>query len=150
MLLLEKEMKLTDKETQTNVKLPFEMEESLKKLRIDFSYDPAMSSDAAAHAQVQNAIEKYVFEEAAFEDYVVENYLPVENFITLSLSKNGHYLGGHHNKAKKQTVLISHEEASLGFWPTQIEPAVWELQLNCHCIASREVQVNVKIEGMVQ
>lgn len=148
MLLLEKEIHLTDKDTQTNIKLPFEMEEIFDKLRITFSYGPETSRDEAARAQVKEAIEKYVFDGAPEEDYLIESFLPVENFITLSLSKDGQYLGGHHNKAKKQTVVISLEEASLGFWPARIEPAEWELQLNCHCIASKEVDVKVKIQGV--
>lgn len=147
MIFIKKKLELTDQQTQTNIKIPFEIQEDYKKLVIHFDYGPDFSSDEAAQSQVQEAIQKFVFDGSPKEDYIVANYLPIENFITLSLSKNGNYLGGHHNKAKEQTVSLSSNQASLGFWPTTIEPSKWELQLNCHCIASKKVEVNIRIEG---
>lgn len=148
MIILEEDYELTDQQTQTNIKIPFNVSEPFEKLLVHLNYGPEWSSDIAARKQVQNAIDSYLLEGATAEDYIIENYLPIENFITLSISKNKEYLGGHHNKAKHQTVEISAKTASLGFWPTTIEPADWELQLNCHCLASEKVQVKIMIEGM--
>lgn len=148
MELFNKSFTLTPKVTQTNIKIPFLLPQHFIALKISFKYGPKFSTDPAAKAQVKEAIEKYVFAGSPAKDYIVENYLPVENFITLSLSKDGNYLGGYHNKADKQDVFISPEGASLGFWPTEIAPGAWELQLNCHCIASEKLQAEVRIEGM--
>lgn len=123
MILLEENYELTDNQTRTNVEIPFEMTENYTNLQVHVSYGPDWSSDSAARKQVREAIEQYVIDGAPEEEYIVENYLPIENFITLSMSKDKQYLGGHHNKMKQQTIEINEESASLGFWPTKIESA---------------------------
>lgn len=146
MSLLKEKYQLSAEDTQTNIKIPFLISNEFRQLKIFFEYGPEHSSDEAARKQVEKAIEKYVFDGAPEEEYIVENYLPVENFVTVSLSKNDNYLGGHHNKSKQQIVTITEKSASLGFWPTEITPGEWELQLNCHCIASEELEATVRIE----
>lgn len=135
---------LSYKDNKKNVSIPFHLPKSAKKLRIFFSYTPSHSEDAIAKAQVEEGLKRYSLED--YKDERIEDYLPIENFITLSLSLNGEYLGSHHNKAKRQEVVLTAEEASLGFKPTEIASGDWELQLNCHCIASENVQVEIKIE----
>lgn len=135
---------LSHKDNKKNISVPFKLLSSAKKLRIFFNYAPSHSDDAIAKAQVEEGFKKYSLED--YKDEKIEDYLPIENFITLSLSFNGEYLGSHHNKAKQQEIVVTAEEASLGFKPTEIAAGDWELQLNCHCIASEHVQAEIKIE----
>lgn len=146
MEVFSKQITLTNKDTKTNVAFPFVLDREYAELIIHFEYDPAFSSDETARKQVQEAIDQYVLEEESPEAFNVNTYLPVENLITVSLSKNGQYLGGHHNKAKSQTIRINKEKAGLGFWPAKIDTADWEVQLNCHCIASKELDVSLTVE----
>lgn len=148
MELLNEVFELTHNDTKTNIKIPFEVPQNYTSLQIHFTYGPKFSRDQAAHEQVQEAIANYLFPASPALDFEVETYLPVENLVTLSLSKNGDYLGGHHNKMAQQKVMISNEAASVGFWPTAIEKAEWELQLNCHCAASNLLTARVRIEGI--
>lgn len=135
---------LSHKDNKKNIGVPFKLEASAEKIRIFFSYGPSHSDDEVARAQIVEGFEKYALED--FTEEIIEDYLPIENFITLSLSFNGEYLGSHHNKAKQQEIVITAEEASLGFKPTEIAAGNWEVQLNCHCIASENIQAKIKIE----
>lgn len=146
MEILDLTIQLDATKTQTNFKIPFKVPQSAEKLVIHFHYSPNQSRDDVAIAQLERAISKYALAGYSTEQLQVEYYLPVDNLITLSLTKNGQYLGAHHNKSNNQTIIISQETASHGFWPIIIESAQWELQLNCHCIASHMVQANVRIE----
>lgn len=145
-VILNQNDQLSGRDTQTNYKIPFQITKPAHQLTIFFQYGPDWSDDHVAQHQVAAAIERYVLPGAPQAELDVANYLPIENFITLSLSKDGNYLGAHHNKAKSQQIQLSAQTASLGFWPVPIAPGEWELQLNCHCIASERVDVQVRIE----
>ncbi|UUX33471.1 hypothetical protein [Fundicoccus culcitae] len=134
-------------DTQTNIKIPFELNQTYTQLTIYFNYSPNKSSDDVAISQLEEAVVKYALPGSRPEDYQVANFLPVDNLITLSLSKNGRYLGAHHNKSNDQTIVISAASASHGFWPVDVDAGRWELQLNCHCVASKVVKANVRIEA---
>lgn len=146
MKIFEIELELSAFDTQSNIQLPFIVKDNYTTMAIYFTYSPNKSNDYIAKEQVRQALEKYSLPGASAEELKVNNYLPVDNLITLSLSKNGQYLGGHHNKSNDQKIILSEKEASHGFWPVKIEPASWELQLNCHCIASKHVDAKVRIE----
>lgn len=146
MILYEKIIAISDKDTQTNIKIPFEINQHADVLKVQFSYGPGWSDDYIAQQQVKEAIHRYLPKGADDEAKNIINYLPIENFITVSLSFENQYLGAHHNKAKNQTILINHTSHSPGFNACAINPGFWELQLNCHCIASELVEVKVRIE----
>lgn len=146
MNLIERKIALSDKHTKTNFKIPFEIDHQANALKIYFSYGPGWSASYIAQQRVKEAIDHYVVNDFDEESKNIENYLPIENFITVSLSFENTYLGAHHNKAKDQTILINHTNPSPGFNACAIKPGSWELQLNCHCIASELVEVEVRIE----
>ncbi|XJS10722.1 hypothetical protein ACF3NG_00160 [Aerococcaceae bacterium WGS1372] len=146
MKIFEMDLDLSAFDTQSNIKLPFIVKDNHTSMTIYFTYSPDKSCDYIAREQVRVALDKYKLPDATAEDLRVKNYLPVDNLITLSLSKNGQYLGGHHNKSNEQEIILSEQATSHGFWPVKIEPANWELQLNCHCIASMQVVAKVRIE----
>ena len=146
-VLLDKDFRLSGGDTQTNIKLNFTIEEAFNFLQINFTYSPGQSSDQVAQDQVKEAIQKYSLTQGARDQAKVEDFLPVDNFITLSLAKDGHYLGSYHNKSKIQEILLSREDASLGFWPVDHLSGQWEVQLNCHCIASNALSASLRIEG---
>ncbi|MBA5728931.1 hypothetical protein HW423_03925 [Aerococcaceae bacterium INB8] len=148
MSIFELDLRLGEYDTQTNVKIPFEIRNKYSELIIHFSYNPDKSKDDVARRQVEDALRKYDQADFASAKRLAYDHLPIDNLITLSLSKNGKYLGAHHNKSNDQEITINNETASFGFWPVEVEPADWELQLNCHCIASKEVEANIRIEAI--
>lgn len=144
-MILERDFQLSGKDTQTNIKLPFFIEGGCHVLKIEFHYGPGQSCDQEARDQVREAIHKYSLTESDKDQAKIEDFLPVENFITLSLSREGEYLGGYHNKDKDQEIVITREFASLGFIPVDQLSGHWEVQLNCHCIASDNLQAGLRI-----
>lgn len=148
MSIFELDLRLGEYDTQTNIKIPFEIKNKYSELIIHFSYNPDKSKDDVARRQVEDALRKYDQADFASAKRLAYDHLPIDNLITLSLSKNDKYLGAHHNKSNDQEITINNETASFGFWPVEVEPDNWELQLNCHCIASKEVAANIRIEAI--
>ena len=148
MSIFELDLRLGEYDTQTNIKIPFEIKNKYSELIIHFSYNPDKSKDDVTRRQVEDALRKYDQADFTSAKRLAYDHLPIDNLITLSLSKNGKYLGAHHNKSNDQEITINNETASFGFWPVEVEPADWELQLNCHCIASKEVAANIRIEAI--
>lgn len=146
MKIFEMNLELSAYDTQSNIKIPFQLKENYSSMSIYFSYLPNKSNDYVAREQVKAALRKYGLDVNSPEGLKATNYLPIDNLITLSLSKNGQYLGAHHNKLHVQEVHLSKAGASKGFVPVTIEPAMWELQLNCHCVASKIVEASIRIE----
>lgn len=146
MIIIEKIIHLTDEDNQTNIHFPFNLDKTYSEIIIYFSYSPAYSRDQVAIQQIKSAIDTYIPDNVPNADKQIESYLPVENFITISLSTDKKYIGNHHNKKKEQIIRISQDGATHGFWPTRINEGFYEIQLNCHCIASESVTVDLKVE----
>lgn len=136
---------LSHKDTKTNISIPFYLDKEATKIRVFYSYSPKFGEGEIAKEMVLKGLEKYA-DNFSEKDRDVEAHLPIENFVSLSLFKNDEYLGSFHNKARRQEVIITKDLASSGFWPTDISSGLWELQLNCHCIASEQITVKVRIE----
>jgi hypothetical protein len=143
--VFEKAITLTEKDHQTNVKLPFVVENPASKLIVNFQYTPKHAEDQQAYSKVEQALSKYVPQEEQKKWGTVTRYLPLENLVTISLSYEDEYIGAHHNKATTQEAIISPAFSSKGFLKKAIEPGCWELQLNVHCVASRKIEVSVAI-----
>ena len=92
MKIFELDLKLGEYDTQTNVKIPLGIRNKYSELVIYFTYSPNNSKDDIARRQVEDALIKYDVANYASAKLLASNYLPVDNLITLSLSKNGTYL----------------------------------------------------------
>lgn len=137
---------LTELQNKSNIRIPFNVPKGAYELHISFQYDPSQSSDAVAIKQIVAAKNIYPRTESEKIDVILNKVLPIDNLLTLSLSKDGRYLGGYHNKNNDISLIINEDYASLGFETARIEPAEWELQINCHCIASKCIHIKLKIE----
>lgn len=144
-IILEKELRLSEKDHQTNIVIPFQLNQTAEKLVIDFSYDPPEVDEEAARIQIRQALEQFVPETDQKKWGNVDRYLPLQNLITLSLTYEKQYVGAHHKKDNHQIIIISKQEASKGFIKRTAEAGEWEIQLNAHCIGSESVTVNVYV-----
>src|SRR5699024_11486949 len=106
MIIFKLELRLGKYDTQTNIKIPYEIKNKYSELIIHFSYNPDKSKDDVARRQVEDALRKYDQADFASAKRLAYDHLPIDNLITLSLSKNGKYLGAHHNKSKNKKLQI--------------------------------------------
>ena len=145
--LLKKEFVLTEKDEKTNVLLPFEVNEDLTQLCIEYSYSPKTLEDAEI---TKEKVKKNIQTDAPFNvsDYPSwESFAPLKNLITLSLDSPLGYLGAAHRQAPQQKHIISKEYSSVGFERTEIEKGKWCLTLNVHAIVTEKVEFSVVIWG---
>lgn len=148
-VLLERVYKLSEKNSRTNLYIPVKLDLSYDRLLIDFEYNPKYIDVEEAREIIEKSLQYYI------PDYIpedkmgiygnVENYLPLENLITLSLDHNGNYMGAHHCKESVQNIVISKTESTKGFSKQQISKGVWDIQMNLHCIVSKELNLKIKI-----
>lgn len=143
--LVKRALVLTETDHQTNIKIPFVIENEADQLIIDFSYSPASAEDSAVYEKVQKALYSYVPLEERKKWATVDRHLPLHNLVTLSLSHDGQYIGARHRKATEQTIRISETGSSKGFLKHKINKGFWEVQLNVHCVASEKVYLQLLI-----
>lgn len=141
MQVLRKTLKVNAKQNKTHITIPFHLSQNFNNLIIFFNYCPRKSSDQEAINQLIQ-----LYETNGWDISEVTDHLPVENFLTLTLRKNKNFIGTYHNKANRQKIFINSENASLGFEKTSIEEGDYEVLLNCHSVASEEIDVNIIVE----
>ena len=79
-----------------------------------------------------------------------ESFLPVKNLITISLDKDGVYLGNAHRWATTQEHLISVNQVSRGFLPPEKMEGEWHGMLHLHEILSEKCSGHLIVEGGIQ
>lgn len=144
-VIQEQSLNLTEKDHQTNILIPFKIDEKAKKLEIAFSYAPEIAAEEYALKKIEKALQRYVPDEEKKKWGSVKRYLPLRNFITLSLMFEDEYIGAYHNKKTIQEVIISDSFSSKGFLKHSIDSGQWELQLNAHCIVSEKIEAVIAI-----
>lgn len=144
-IILAKELKLSKKDHQTNIAIPFQVYQAAEKLVIEFSYDPQEVDEVAARIQIEKALKDFVPETEHKKWGNVDRYLPLQNLITLSLTYKNEYIGAYHKKDNHQIIILSKKESSKGFTKRTIESGEWEIQLNAHCIGSEDVTVSLYV-----
>lgn len=143
--ILEKQIIIRPKDNQTNTPLRFQLDRSYERLIIRFQYGPAYASSEEALPLIRENLRRYLPPDQVMDEAMIRRFLPLENLVTLSLAHEGQYLGARHTKERVLTVVISPEEASLGFPAIPIQAGEWELQLNVHCVASKQLESIVRI-----
>lgn len=142
---IEKTILITPEDNQTNICIPFILEHDFEMLEILFKYGPAFATDEEALPFIMKMLPRYVEKKVTPE--LAQQYLPIENLVTLSLAYEGQYLGARHTKERDQKVVLSKAHTSLGFSEIYIQKGEWELQLNVHNNCSPELTAYVVIEA---
>ncbi len=142
MLIFEKEVILSEKNDKTNIYFKFNTPKGISKLLIDYSYSPKrLESKEKSYSIINAKLKEYG------NDDCVEDFLPLNNLITVSLDKNGTYIGAAHRQPNHQHIEISPDSATVGFFKTNVDDSEWRIALNVHC-ALEEIKVNLKITGV--
>ena len=143
-VLLKKSITVTPENEKTNIFLPFVVEDSLKRLEIDYSYSPKELLDEEKNIRlVKENLERDGFEDTG--DY--SEFIPLKNLITLSLDSPEGYVGAAHRQAANQHHEISEEFASVGFDRVKITAGEWVLALNLHAVVTDECNCEIEVRG---
>ena len=146
--LLEREFIWHPKHSSSDVRFAFLCPEQVEELHIYFTYAPGEECDAECIRQVEQAVTRYYdrYPREA-EPMTVQQYLPVKNLITLSLAKDGVYLGNGHRWDTRQEHILSQTYAASGFCSPKTMQGQWTGMLHLHEIISSECTGTLRVEG---
>ncbi len=143
--LLDKEYRLSPKDSETNLYIPFELSSDYNRLQIYFIYYPKYLSRQDSIGMAETCLHEYVPETETEILKNLENFLPVGNLVTLSLDYEGSYVGAHHCQEAEQNIIISKQESTRGFLKQEVLKGSWVIQMNMHCIVSDSVTLKIKV-----
>ncbi|MBQ6502790.1 MAG: hypothetical protein IJI57_02630 [Flexilinea sp.] len=147
-LLISHTQILTPSDNKTNIDIPFRLRQSFPALFIRTKYDPKIVTDEnLSRQQIEAGIKRYIPENAREQWGQWEDYMPVLNFVTLSLDYEEEYVGCAHRHSPVQDHIISENYSSPGFFRHAILPGRWNCSLNCHAIVDQTVTYTLELYG---
>lgn len=151
MLLLRERYRWKPEDSKTDVHFTFTCPREVSQIRILFSFSPeALTDSAACLPMIQDAIDRYEDGRPLDEDRILpESVGALKNLITISLSKDGEYLGNAHRWQKNQVHEISEKQASLGFVNPDHLEGTWEGMIHLHAVCTPQCEGMLMVEGRV-
>ena len=129
MKLLSEKGVLSPKQSKTNTAFEFSVPENVKELHISYSYYPKTVEDKErALRQLEECIDAY-----SLGNVNAEDFLPVNNLVTLSFDSPEGYIGACHRQKNEQEITIG-EKSTPGINGIKIKSGVWKVTLNAHYI----------------
>jgi len=143
--IVEKEMILTPAYNEKHIKIPFVLAKTYQSLLVNFSFSPRHVDREKALVIISQVLPDYF----GSDELLVkpEDFLPLENLLTISVSHDEEYVGGRHHKSTEQEVHLSADGSSAGYLPHAVTPGNWELQIHPHCLLSDQLEVTLTIQG---
>ena len=131
-LLLKKRFTFTEADVRKNILVPFRVERDYVRLAIRLRYGPKSIRDPEIILPKIQAC--------------VETYFP--DFVTLSLDKDGEYVGCAHRHPPEQTILISEEGSDWGFVPAPAGRGDWRIVLHVQAVVVGAVDYDLEVYGL--
>ena len=147
-ILFDRILTITPADNKTNITIPVEVPRGYAALFIRTSYDPKIVADREfARQAVEEAISRFIPAEARPVWGKWQDYMPVVNFITLSLDCEDEYVGCAHRHSPAPDHIISAAYSSPGFIRHEAAAGTWRCVLNCHAVVDAEVKYSLKVFG---
>ena len=148
-ILLDRTIKISPADNKTNIEIRLEIHEPFHALFVRTQYEPKIAADEEfARKEIEAGIARYVPENARAEYGNWRDYLPLVNFITLSMDHEDEYIGCAHRHSPKMDHIISPEYSSAGFIRHAVTPGCWKLVLNCHAVVNDAVTYTLQVCGV--
>ncbi len=147
--LLEQAYQWSSQDTSSDVVFSFQCPAEVEELVVSFTYSPGEEATREiCLPAVQAAVTRYYGGyPQEIEPMTAEQFLPVKNLITLSLAREGIYLGNAHRWAPEQEHVISCRYASSGFCCPVSMAGAWTGMLHLHEVLSPVCKGHLRIEG---
>lgn len=152
MILLEQRYVWGPEDSQHDVPFAFDCPEHIALLRIRFAYEPGKEeAREICLPPIEQALTRYYDSyPRTMQPMAAEQFLPIKNLITISLEREGVYLGNAHRWAPEQEHELTTKHASLGFVPPERLSGRWNGMLHLHEILSPRCTATLQIEGREQ
>jgi hypothetical protein len=139
---------LTPLQSKSNVDFRFFVSEEQKLLSISFAYEPkALDDREIARKLIEEGIRKYG---AAEQERLLKNweqFLPVNNLITITVEDPYGFRGCAHRQNPRQEHCLSPQDASLGFIKGRIFPGPWTITISAHAIVTTRCTYALRVTG---
>lgn len=147
--LLEQAYQWSSQDTSSDIVFSFQCPAEVEELVVSFTYSPGEEATREiCLPAVQAAVTRYYGGyPQEIEPMTAEQFLPVKNLITLSLAREGVYLGNAHRWAPEQEHVISCRYASSGFCCPVSMAGAWTGMLHLHEVLSPVCKGHLRIEG---
>ena len=147
--LLEQAYQWSSQDTSSDIVFSFQCPAEVEELVVSFTYSPGEEATREiCLPAVQAAVTRYYGGyPQEIEPMTAEQFLPVKNLITLSLAREGVYLGNAHRWAPEQEHVISCRYASSGFCCPVSMAGAWTGMLHLHEVLSPVFKGHLRIEG---
>lgn len=149
MLLLEQDYRWTPQDAQHDVPFVFTCPAGTKEVRLYFTFSPGKeTTDDICRPAVEQALKRYYDRyPRELQPMQADQFLPVKNLITISLDKDGQYIGNAHRWDTNQEHILTTQTASRGFTPPDRLDGPWGGMLHLHEIISPVCRGTLRIEG---
>lgn len=149
MVLLQQQYQWTPQDTAHDIPFAFTCPQDVQGVFIRFRFSPGKELvETICIPQIEDALTRYYDRYPRdIQPMEAEQFMPIKNLITISLAREGIYLGNAHRWAPEQEHLITTAQASLGFVPPQAMEGDWTGMLHLHEIISPCCTGELWIEG---
>lgn len=145
MIILKEERRILQEKSNTHINIPFIVPFDGKKLVIKFSYFPKQVVDEILSLKlIQECLE--TFEPTKI--YRIEelnNFLPLNNMLTLSIDSPEGFLGTAHRQMSEQRHIISETESSRGFIKQKVQKGEWNITISVYPLISPFVDFELEV-----
>ncbi|HOU09996.1 MAG TPA: hypothetical protein PL044_01445 [Clostridiales bacterium] len=136
-LLFTAEKILTPADSKTHMAFAFEVTANLAAVELRFSYAPKRCEDRGLSRRlILDGLKRYAPAAASGQTLRWQDYLPVQNLLTLSLDTPSGYAGCAHRHNPVQRHTVAPGKCSPGFAVTSLKPGLWHAVVSAHCVAT--------------
>lgn len=147
--ILERQFTFTGEDVRKNILIPFRTERDYERLAICLRYGPKSIRDPAVITpKIRACVETYFPEGFRLTEEDMKEFDQLLNFVTLSLDKDGEYVGCAHRHPPEQTILISGEGSDWGFAPTAATRGAWRIVLHVQAVVAGTVDYHLAVYGL--
>lgn len=139
----------TQEDVRTNVLLNFKVGQDFDRLAIHLRYGPKIISDpGVVFPQIAECEAAYLPSGWKLAKEDAARFCQLKNLVTLSVDKNGTYIGCAHRQSPEQIILLSERTSSDGFLPVAASAGAWRLVLHVHAVIVGTVGYQAAVYGL--
>ncbi len=126
-----------------HVAIPFSVVDEYHHLVVSYQYSPKKYEREDAYELAYNAFKEAYGESKVVEEDVLKE-LPLNNHVTLSISKDGKLIGTAHRHSSNMEIELS-KTPTVGFHPIDKVKGEYELILSAHALLSEGVHARIQV-----
>lgn len=147
--LLHQAFSFFPQDERKNIPLSFQVQSDYECLVIRLRYGPKfVRNPEIIQPKIQKCVETYFPENLRLTKEDMKEFRQLLNFVTLSLDKDGVYVGCAHRHSPEQTIFISKAGSSWGFAPVSDGKGAWRIILHIQAVVAGRVDYQLGVYGL--